>query len=64
MWDSRRQRREAHDMPLTKKGATIKAAMDKEYGGGKKADSVFYASINSGKIKGAEKGKGKGRGKG
>ena len=46
-------------MPLTKKGAKIKSAMDKEYGK-KKGDSVFYASINKGKIKGAEGSKKKG----
>lgn len=40
-------------MPLTKKGKKIKAAMTKEYGA-KKGTSVFYASINKGKIKGAE----------
>lgn len=40
-------------MPLTKKGKKIKGAMDKEYGK-KKGDSVFYASINKGKVKGAE----------
>ena len=44
-------------MPLSKKGKEIKAAMVKEYGA-KKGESVFYASINAGKIKGAE-GKGK-----
>ena len=42
-------------MPLTKKGQKIKAAMQSEYGA-KKGESVFYASINKGKIKGAEKG--------
>jgi hypothetical protein len=42
-------------MPLTKKGTKIKAAMAKEYGA-KKGEQVFYASINKGKIKGAEKG--------
>lgn len=40
-------------MPLTKKGTKIKSAMDSEYGK-KKGDQVFYASINKGKIKGAE----------
>ena len=39
-------------MPLTKKGTKILSNMKKEYGA-KKAKSVFYASINSGKIKGA-----------
>ena len=40
-------------MPLTAKGNKIKSAMTKEYGA-KKGESVFYASINKGKIKGAE----------
>lgn len=39
--------------PLTSKGNKIKSAMIKEYGS-KKGESVFYASINSKKIKGAE----------
>ncbi len=47
-------------MPLTSKGSKIKSAMTKEYGA-KKGESVFYASINAGKVKGAEKGKGKGK---
>jgi hypothetical protein len=42
-------------MPLTKKGRKIKAAMTSEYGA-KKGTSVFYASINKGKVKGAEAG--------
>lgn len=41
-------------MPLTKKGGKIERAMDKEYGD-KKGKKVFYASINKGKVKGAEK---------
>jgi hypothetical protein len=41
-------------MPLTKKGEKIRAAMHEQYGA-KKGESVFYASINAGKIKGAEK---------
>lgn len=41
-------------MPLTKKGTKIKAAMTKEYGA-KKGKQVFYASINKGTVKGAEK---------
>lgn len=45
-------------MPLTAKGKKIKAAMTAEYGE-KKGTSVFYASINKGKVKGAEKGGGK-----
>jgi hypothetical protein len=40
-------------MPLTEKGHKILAAMEKEYGA-KKGKSVFYASINKGKVKGAE----------
>jgi hypothetical protein len=40
-------------MPLTAKGSTILANMMREYGK-KKGTSVFYASINKGKIKGAE----------
>ena len=40
-------------MPLTKKGKTILSAMRKEYGS-EKGEQVFYASINAGKIKGAE----------
>lgn len=41
-------------MPLTKKGKTILADMQKEYGG-KKGENVFYASKNAGRIKGVEK---------
>jgi hypothetical protein len=41
-------------MPLTKKGKKILGAMKKTYGTEKKAKSVFYASINKGKVKGAE----------
>jgi hypothetical protein len=40
-------------MPLTKKGSKIKKKMSKTYGK-KKGEQVFYASINKGKIKGAE----------
>lgn len=40
-------------MPLTAKGQTILTAMQREYGG-KKGESVFYASRNAGKIKGVE----------
>jgi hypothetical protein len=40
-------------MPLTHKGKKIEHAMEKEYGE-KKGKSVFYASINKGKIHGAE----------
>lgn len=44
-------------MPITKKGRTILSAMKGTYKDPKKAESVFYASIKKGKIKGAEKGK-------
>lgn len=40
-------------MPITKKGKEIMGAMEKEYGS-KKAENVFYASKNAGKIKGVE----------
>lgn len=40
--------------PLTSKGTKILKAMLKHYGSAKKAKQVFYASINEGKIKGAE----------
>lgn len=40
-------------MPLTDKGRKIKNALVKEYGA-KKGENVLYASINAGKIKGAE----------
>ena len=43
-------------MPLTKKGKTIKSAMEKEYGK-KKGEQIFYATENKGKIKGVKKGK-------
>ena len=42
------------DMPLTKKGVKIKRKMKEGYGA-KKGESVFYASINKGKIKGVHK---------
>ncbi len=41
-------------MPLTKKGAKIREAMQKFYGKDK-GEEVFYATVNKGKIKGAEK---------
>ena len=41
-------------MPLTKKGNKILKAMKKQYGG-KKGESVFYASLNKGVISGVEK---------
>ena len=40
--------------PLTKKGKKVLSSMRKSYGT-KKGTSVFYASINSGKVKGAER---------
>lgn len=43
-------------MPVTKKGAKIKAAMKKEYGS-KKGEQIFYASANKGTIKGVKKAK-------
>lgn len=46
-------------MPVTKKGAKIKKAMEKEYGK-EKGEKVFYASANKGTIKGVRKGKKKG----
>lgn len=42
-------------MPLTPKGKKILKAMTKQYGA-KKGKEVFYASINEGKITGAEGG--------
>ena len=38
-------------MPLTKKGATVKRAMQKSYGK-KKGKKVLYASTNKGTVKG------------
>lgn len=49
-------------MPLTKKGAVIKRAMDKEYGP-EKGERVFYASRNAGKITGVDKAKPKAKAK-
>jgi hypothetical protein len=45
-------------MPLNAKGKKIKSKMEKTYGK-KKGDSVFYASENSGRVKGVVKKKGK-----
>ena len=45
-------------MPLTVKGKKILRAMRETYknkGGKKKAESVFYASLNKGTISGVEK---------
>jgi len=41
-------------MPLTKKGAKIKRAMEKQYGK-EKGEDVFYASQQKGTIKGTHK---------
>lgn len=38
-------------MPLSRKGRKIKRKMEEEYGK-KKGDQVFYASENSGKLRG------------
>lgn len=43
----------ASNMPLTKKGKKIKAAMMEEYGK-KRGEAVFYASRNKGTIKGVD----------
>jgi hypothetical protein len=40
-------------VPLTKKGRKIMRSMRKTYG--KRAESVFYASRNAGRIKGVER---------
>jgi hypothetical protein len=45
-------------VPLTKKGKKIRRSMRKTYGK-KKGDAVFYASINKGKVKGADRKRGK-----
>ena len=47
-------------MPLTRKGTKVLSAMRKEYGA-KKGTRVFYASINKGTVKGAERRGGGGR---
>ena len=41
-------------MPLTAKGKKVKRAMAKQYGA-KRGAAVFYASENSGRIKGVSK---------
>lgn len=41
--------------PLTAKGKEIMSSMTSQYGP-KKGQQVFYASINAGKVKGAEGG--------
>jgi hypothetical protein len=50
-------------MPLTKRGVKVLASMRKSYGNNKKAESVFYAMQNSGKLKGVEHAKRKSRAK-
>jgi hypothetical protein len=45
-------------VPLTDKGKKVRKAMRKTYGA-KKGDEVFYASQNSGKVKGTHKRKGR-----
>jgi hypothetical protein len=40
-------------MPLTAKGRKILASMRKQYG--RRAEEVFYASRNKGKIRGVER---------
>jgi len=47
-------------VPLTDKGAKIMAAMQRQYGG-KKGQSVFYASRNKGTISGVDKARAKRR---
>lgn len=42
-------------MPLTAKGRKILREMQREYGP-EKGNAVFYASINKGRIRGAERG--------
>jgi hypothetical protein len=43
----------ARNMPLTEKGKKVLASM-KNQSGSKKGEEVFYASINAGKLRGAE----------
>lgn len=45
-------------MPMTAKGSKIMAAMKSDYGS-KKGESVFYASLNKGTIRGVHKKKGR-----
>jgi broad specificity phosphatase PhoE len=48
------------DMPLTKKGRKVMKSMEETYGS-KKAEQVFYASRNAGKLKGVDSKKRKGK---
>lgn len=41
-------------MPLTAKGKTVKAAMQKQYGK-ERGERVFYATENKGKVRGLTK---------
>jgi len=43
-------------MPLNKKGQKIKKAMRVTYKSKKKADRIFWASVNAKKIKGIDNG--------
>jgi hypothetical protein len=56
----RKIRNRRNGMPLTKKGTKVLSAMRKEYGA-KKGTRVFYASVNKGTVKGAERRSGGGR---
>ena len=47
--------RRANHIPLNRKGEKIMSAMKEQYGSKKKAQEVFYASKNAGKIKGVDK---------
>jgi hypothetical protein len=44
-------------MPLTKKGRKVMTAMEDTYGSKDKAESVFYASKNAGKLRGVDRSK-------
>lgn len=48
-------------MPLSAKGEKIMSSMKKTYKSKKKAETVFYASRNAGKIRGVEKVKHRGK---
>lgn len=48
-------------MPKTAKGRKIYSAMRKTYRSKQKADEVFYASRNAGKIKGVDRPSKKGK---
>jgi hypothetical protein len=42
-------------VPLTKKGKKMMSSMKKQYGTGKKGESVFYATVRKKKLKGMER---------